>query len=367
MKLFVEKSKFEYELRLFQGVFERKTIMEILQNLKITAFANGVIEMVATDLEISLKSNISARVDEPGTFTVNGRDLYELVSRMDDQIVEIYEDNDLQVTVANENKTSKYKLLGLQSADYPELPSGDFSNGLKLPLKTVQGMIERCSYVITPELKYNVPGALLLFNFKKLEMAATDGHRLAYVVVDWDNDLNEASDFIVSRKALQELMRIGSEGDIEFAYDANNLFFRHHNRTISSRVIDQRFPNYKAVIPERSEFKALIKKEELLRTLRRIMVIKTRNNGVFFRFEKNKLILERSTPEKGDGYDELIIDYSGKPFNIGLNGNFILDFLTHIESEEFQIGLNDAESALTLKPLAENGYHLIYIVMPLNI
>lgn len=367
MKLFVEKSKFESELKLFQGVFEKKTIMEILQNIKITAFANGIMEMVATDLEIGLKSTISARVEEPGSFTVNGRDLYELVSRMDDEIVEIFEGNDLQVTVANESKKSKYKLLGLQSSDYPELPSGDFANGVKLPLRTVQGMIERCSYVIAPELKFNVPGALLSFNLNKLEMAATDGHRLAYVVIDRENELVDTSDFIVSRKALTELLRIGSDGEIEFAFDANNLFFRHHHRTISSRVIDQRFPNYKAVIPERTEFKAIVKTEELLKTLRRILVFKTRNNGVFFRFEKNKLILERSTPEKGEGYDELPIEYDGDPFIVGLNGLFVMDFLNHIDSESFLIGINDAESALLFKPLAENGFHLIYIVMPLNI
>ncbi len=58
---------------------------------------------------------------------------------------------------------------------------------------------------------------------------------------------------------------------------------------LSSRIIDQKFPNYKTVIPESTENEAVIESNELNITLKRILIFKSRNNGVIFKFEKGKL------------------------------------------------------------------------------
>jgi DNA polymerase-3 subunit beta len=367
MKIIVEKAKLENELRLFQGIFEKKAIMEILQNIKLAAMNGGVLELVATDLEIGLITNLQVEVKGTGSFTVNGKDLYDLVSKMPDGMIEISEDNDLQVVITNEKKTCKYKMLGLQSADYPELPTNDMSGAVSLPLADLQAMINNCYYVISPELKFNLGGALMSISRNKLEMAATDGHRLSYTFFAADTGVGEPVEYILSRKTLLEVLKIGNAGEVEFAFDNNNLFFKHKNRVLCSRIVDQKFPNYKTVIPDKTEHTAVVKTEELLQTLRRILIFKTRNNGVMFKFSKNKLVLERTTPEKGEGYDEIPVEFAGKPVSVGFNGNFILDFLTHIDAETIAVGMNDSESSFQFKPLNGSGSHFIYIVMPLNI
>jgi DNA polymerase-3 subunit beta len=367
MKIFVEKSSFANELKLFQGIFEKKTLMDILQNIKVTALENGVLELVATDLEIGLSTSIEVDVKEPGTFTVNGKDFYDLMSRMPEGTVEISENNDLQIIISNQTKTSKYKLLGLQSSDYPQLPFSDFSDPIIISMKKLSSMINKNYYIISPEMKFNLGGALLNIYENKVEMAATDGHRLSYSNYDYDTSVSETLAFIISRKTLLELLKLCDDGDLEFMHDKNNLFFKHKNRILSSRIIDQKFPNYKAVIPEKTEFQAVLSTEELLNTLRRILVFKTRNNGVVFRFQENKLILERTTPEKGEAHDEIDIKYSGKSCDVAFNGNFIIDFLTHIESADIQIGINDSESSFIFKPRDKLEVNYIYVVMPLNI
>ncbi len=367
MKISVEKSYFSNELKLFQGIFEKKTLMDILQNIKITAAENGILELLATDLEIGLTSTIKVDVEEPGSFTVDGKDFYDLISRMPEGIVEISESNDLQILITNETRTSKYKLLGLQSSDYPQLPVSDFSTSIKLSLKPLKSMINKNYYIISPEMKFNLGGALLSILENGFEMAATDGHRLSYSIYDDKLSVPEPLEFIVSRKTLLELIKIGDEGEIEFSYDKNNLFFKYKNKILSSRIIDQKFPNYKAVIPEKTEFAALIDSEELLSTLRRVLVFKTCNNGVVFKFSPDNLTLERTTPEKGEAHDELAIEYVGQSFEVAFNGNFIIDFLTHIESEKIEVGINDGESSFIFKPLQESELNYIYVVMPLNI
>jgi len=367
MKIFVEKSIFSNELKLFQGIFEKKTLMEILQNIKVTAFENGVLELTATDLEIGLQSSVKVDVREPGSVTVNGRDFYDLISRMPDGPVEISENNDLQIVINNATKTSKYKLMGMQSSEYPNLPESDFSQSIHLNSAKLQSMINKTYYIISPEMKFNLGGALLSLGSERWEMASTDGHRLAFCAVDESINTGESLEFIVSRKTLLELLKVGEDLDIDFAFDKNNLFFKAGNRVLSARIIDQKFPNYRAVIPESTRFKANLSTEALLTTLRRVLVFKTRNNGVFFRFDKGKLILERSTPEKGEAHEELEIEYSGDDIKAAFNGHFVLDFLTHVETDSIEIGMNDGENSFVFKPVSSQGIDFIYVVMPLNL
>jgi DNA polymerase-3 subunit beta len=377
MNIIVDKSYFTNELKLFQGIFEKKSLKDILENIKLTANQDGTLELVATDLEIGLLSTISVTVNEPGTFTVNGKDLYELISRMPEGLVEITENNDLQIFVTNERKTSKYKLLGLQSSDYPLLPQGDFSSPVNIPVKRLASIINKSYYIISPEMKFSLGGALMTISHHRLELAATDSHRLAYLYYDAEFDIpdtaeDETLSFIVSRKTLLELLKICEDGEIHFTYDKNNLFFKHKNRVLSSRIIDQKFPNYKAVIPDRTEIETTVNRDELLQVLRRILIFKTRNNGVVFSFNDNRLVLERTTPEKGEGHDEMDIRYNANAVKVAFNGNFIMDFLSHVETENIQINIIDQDSSFIFKPVIdpehqEEEVEFIYVVMPLNI
>jgi len=367
MNIFVEKSRFADELKLFQGIFEKKSLMEILQNIKIAALDNGNLELVATDLEIGLASVIPVDVREPGTFTVNGKDLYELISKMPEGILEISENNDLQIVVTNESKSSKYKLLGMQSSDYPQLPEVDFSSPIPIQVKNFTSMINKSYYIISPDMKFNLGGALLTILKDKVEMAATDGHRLAYIFYQNEIDLPTPIEVIVSRKTLLELLQICEDGELEFSHDKNNLFFRYKNRILSSRIIDQKFPNYKAVIPKETTYKVAVKTDELLQVLRRVLIFKTRNQGVYFKFSDKKLIVERTTPEKGEAHDEIDIDPIAKEIIVAFNGNFILDFLCHVESDKIEICIKDQESSFVFKPLKDTETDFTYVVMPLNI
>ncbi len=368
MRIFVEKNFFSNELKLFQGVFEKKTLIDILQNIKLTALDTGELELVATDLEIGLSSKIQVKVEEPGTFTVNGRDFYDLISKMPEGNIEISENNDLKISISNEKKTSKYKLMGLQSSDYPKLPVGYFEKPITLDVKKLAFVINRSYFIISPEMKFNLGGALLTISKDLIEMAATDGHRLSYTYFDYESENEEVESFIISRKSLLELLKIGDSGSIDFTYDKNNLFFRYQNRVLSSRIIDQKFPNYKTVIPDDTENKATINSNELIATLKRILIFKSRNNGVIFKFEKGKLVLERTSLEKGEAHDEIEIEYEGSPISVAFNANFILDFLSHINSEKINIKMNNTESSFVFEPSTPSKEgKFIYVVMPLNI
>jgi len=367
MKFFVEKDLFSNELKIFQGIFEKKSLIDILQNINFLLLDNGSLLMMATDLEIGLKSEILVDLIEPGTFTLNGKDLYDLISKMPDGLIELSENNDMQIHISNREKTCKYVLLGLQSSEYPDMPRASFNNPVNISLKIFSSFIMKNYYIISPEIKFNLGGALFKISDGMLEMVSTDGHRLSYTYYRSDINTDKEKEFIISRKTLLEINKFGETGQLLLDYDINNIFFKNNNHELSSRIIDQKFPNYKTVIPNETKFRASLKKDDLLSSLRRSLIFKTRNNGLFFSFTPSNLILERVTPDKGESREEVPINFNGPNMQVAFNGGFIIDFLTHCQCEEIEISMNDVESSFIFCPKIQEEVQYTYVVMPLNI
>ena len=198
-------------------------------------------------------------------------------------------------------------------------------------------------------------------------MVSTDGHRLSYTHFTLGSNFRIEKEFIISRKTLMEINKFGESGTLYLDFDNNNLFFKNGNHELSARIIDQKFPNYKSVIPNETHFTAVLKKEDLLSSLRRSLIFKTRNNGIYFKFTSSSLILERVTPEKGESRDEVPIHFNGPDMDVAFNGGYIIDFLNHCHCEEIEIAMNDSESSYIFRPKIQEDVNYTYVVMPLNL
>src|SRR5688500_19730363 len=78
MELVVKKNDLLRELQLFQGIVERKNTIPILANVLMEA-RGSEIRMLATDLEVALRSRCDAAVEKGGTLTLPAKKLYEIV------------------------------------------------------------------------------------------------------------------------------------------------------------------------------------------------------------------------------------------------------------------------------------------------
>src|SRR5215218_10386377 len=91
MELVVRKTDLLRELQLFQGIVERKNTIPILANVLLEA--NGTeVKMLATDLEVGLRSKCPATVGKSGSLTLPAKKLYEIAKALPDTEVRIEED-----------------------------------------------------------------------------------------------------------------------------------------------------------------------------------------------------------------------------------------------------------------------------------
>lgn len=366
MKFSVAKEKILDELQLLQGIVEKRNTMPILANILMQVSSDRV-ELTGTDLEVGLKTHFEVKAEEPGAVTVSGKKIFEIVKSLpDQQIVTFKENEDLMMEISSGK--SEFKVLCLPKEDFPLVPEAKFDKRIVLPFSAIKDMIERVYYAIAQEQRYYLNGALLVLKKNSVELVSTDGHRLSYTSAFVENLAPDSEiRVIVAKKTLGELRKMSDE-NVDFDLDENNLFFRVGNRTLISRIIESKFPNFEAVIPKDNPHILHVSREEFTQAIRRVALLSTeRSKGIKFNIEKNLLKLFSSNPEIGEARDNIEVDYKGPELEVGFNSLYLLDFLLSVPAERIRFELKDENSAAVMKPDLDEDIKYTYILMPMKI
>ena len=356
MDLTVARGDLQKELQLCQGIVEKRSTIPILSNVLMKA-ADGRLQIAATDLDVTILSSCAARVSTPGGVTVEAKRLFDVVRSLPEEDVHIaVQDNN---AVQIESGTAKFRLLGLPAEDYPTLPTVNMSEGFSIPLDELKTMVGKVKFAIThEETRFQLNGALLKVLPNKLEMVATDGHRMA--LINFPSSITGAKGkkgndltILIPRKALDEILRLesGEDGMVRFGVSENQLFFEAGERRLLARMIDVNFPNYMEVIARDNDRRVMVDRERLLSTIKRIsLVANERTRAVRFDFSPGKLTVSSTNPELGDARETVPIDYAGQPFFVGLNAAYVVDFLSATDTPTVSLDLKDENSQCIGRP-----------------
>src|SRR5256885_1793132 len=232
MELTVAKADLQKELQLCQGVVEKRSTIPILSNVLLKT-ADGSLQIAATDLDVTILSSCPAKIITPGGVTIEAKRLFDIIRSLPDEDVHVTMQENNQMLI--ESGTAKFRLLGLPAEDYPTLPTVDVGESYTIPLDELKTMVAKVKFAIThEETRFQLNGALLKIQPSKLEMVATDGHRMALINFPQGpggNGKGTKSDdltILVPRKALEEILRLESgdeEGNVRFGVSENHLFF----------------------------------------------------------------------------------------------------------------------------------------------
>jgi len=372
MELVVGKNQLLRELQLFQGIVERKNTIPILANVLIEAKGNEV-RMLATDLEVALRSRCDAAVSKGGSLTLPAKKLYEIVKALPETDVRIQEDKN-GVKVAADKFDSRMQTLPRE--DFPSLPETTGAASATLPREALREMVAKTQFAITGEdTRYFLNGALFVLRSDSMSLVATDGHRLALVTVkregaDQAVKAGEEVKVILPKKTLLELGKLLSEADADIRYERgeNHLFFAVGDRVLISRMIDGQFPAYERVIPKGNDKDIEFERERLTNAVKRVALLSNeRSRAVKFEIDKGKVDVTSSSSEFGEAREQLTVEYQGAPLAISFNAQYVLDFLNVADTDVVSLSLKDEVSQAVMKPVGAQGYDYTYVIMPMRI
>jgi len=368
MKFTITRDNLQQGLAAVGASIPTRTTLPVLSNILLRADADGV-ELSGTDLDIAVSIRVPADVEESGSLTVPARKLQELTRALPEQPVRIVTRGDrFELTCGR----ASFRLNGQSADDFPTFPAVDFEGSWTIVGGVLQKMIRHTSFAVsTEESRPILNGILWQLGDSDLRMVATNGHRLARIIVPSMNEGSPAVDLIVPPKALQQVERLfEAEEEIEVARSENHLGFRSNGTEIYTRLIEGPYPNYEQVIP-RDNDKAVVADRELLSAaLRRMAVVASaQTHRVRLSFGGPLLRLSVETSDLGDAHEELEVSYEGEALEIGFNANYLLEVLRFIPTDEIRMTFRSPERAAIIGPAEETGddADYLYLVMPLRL
>jgi DNA polymerase-3 subunit beta len=368
MELKLQKNLVLQELSILQGVIEHRTTIPILSCI-LTEIAAGKARMVATDLDMTIMTSCPATTEGEGRLALESKVFQDLVRNLPEDEFTITEHGD-DVEITSGRFLSRMSLK--DPSEYPTLPDVPPVGDYVLPLDLFQLMISRVAFAITKDdPKFQLNGALVKLVPGQIEIAATDGHRLAMVRAPGPEEPAPFEQQLFPRKLLAEIERFVGDEQVHLSAGDNHLGFQIGERTLISRIVELRFPQYERVVVRDHPIRARVERRELLASLRRVsLMAHEKARGVRFSFETSgELTLTSIGYDRGSAEETISITYQGnESVAINLNAAYMIDMLQVLECPLVELQLRDPGSQCVIVPVDDDPRleEYIYVLMPIR-
>jgi DNA polymerase-3 subunit beta len=344
-----------------RGVSSRPGI-PALTGVLIEAADGGELTLITTDLEVSARLTISVQVSESGIALVPARLLGDTVKSLSNAPVE-FETDQSQVTIRCAAYEGTLRLLPAE--DFPGLqePSGTTVTAEAAAFAEAVGQVGRGAS--RDEARPVLTGVLLEVSREGVVMVATDSYRLA--VRDLVATASGEAKAIVPERAMSEAGRAASadeKASVEIFVDESQVSFKIGTLTLTSRLIEGEFPNYRQLLPEATESRLTVSRQQLLDAVRRVGLLARDTTPVRMEFNALGVKLSSSSPDLGQAVETVEARYEGEDLTVAFNPQYLADGLTAATGETVRLDVRDG-----LKPgvVHGEGDEFTYLVMPVRL
>lgn len=369
MEIRLNRNDFLTELAPMQGIVERKTTIPVLSHILLNAEGDRL-SLSATDLDVSLTSSVTGDVIEDGAVAIPAKKFMEIIRALVGDEVHLVEEEPQWLTI--KAGRSRFKIHGMKPEDFPSLPSVDEEFAIEIPFDRVRAMISRVLFAVSAdESRFQLNGALLKLKDGSVEMVATDGYRLALVETALAGDSHE-DQVLVPRKALQELLRFEGGDTLGYRRGEHHLSFRLGRRELICRILEGTFPDYERVIARDNDKDVVFDRKQLSDAVRRVALLTgDRQRAVKLEVNAGVLSLSTANPDLGEAVEEVPCDYDGPDFRLGVNPDFLDDFLGAVDTPEVRFEMKDENTQAVGFPVredgGEDGERYLCVIMPMRI
>jgi len=346
MKFTISREVLLQPLSQVIGVVERRQTLPVLANFLLSA-RDGKLTVTGTDMEVELISSVPADITQDGEITVPARKLVDIIKALPDGANIKFSINDDKATLTAGR--SRFTLSTLPASEFPATDQVETLESIPVTEAMLKRMMDKTSFAMAnQDVRYYLNGLLFDFTGQQLRAIATDGHRLAVCDLESSIDISADRQLIVPRKGVLELSRMLSVSDDEviLAIGRNHIRLVKGNTTFTSKLIDGRFPDYKAVIPAGADKQMLVDKGTFIHALQRAAILSNEKyKGVRLEAAGTAIKIIAHNPQHEEAVEDIEAELNFDRLAVGFNVTYLLDALMAIDTEQVSLELKDANSS----------------------
>ena len=366
MKFFCDTKALCDAINIVSKAVAVKSPIPHLEGILINA-KGGTLTLIGNNLEISIKTSISANVSEEGSIVLNSKMFSDIIRKLPQDVCEIStnEKNNVSITCKN----ADYKIVGLNSDEFPQPPQIAKKSAIKLTSEKLREIIGKTLFAVSMDNARKIlTGSLYEIENNVLTVVAVDGYRLALTKMELDENIEDAK-FIIPGKTQSEISKIisgSNEENIVISFSDNYALIEGEGITITSRLIEGEFFSYKNTIPTESKYVVKTDCRDFSKSIERVepIIDEVSKNCVRFKFGDGKIAVSCETV-LGKVNDNVECDYYGEAIEIGFNYKYLHDAVSRCDCDEIELKMNSPFNPLIVS-CPEND-DLLYMVLPVRI
>ena len=367
MKFTTNRETLLRPLQLVTGVVERRQTLPILANLLVVAEGDRL-SLTGTDLEVELVAvETGVTIAAEGQISIPARKLADIWRSLPEGAqVTVETDGDRAIIRSGR---SRFALATLPADDFPKVGSGPGDVELQLPQGQLRRLLDQVGFSMAQQdVRYFLNGMLLEVTRDHTRTVATDGHRLALCTLMEGAGDGERIQVIVPRKGVLELGRLLSDGDepATLQLGSNHLRVSLGAYTMTTKLVDGKFPDYEKVIPRRAGETVIGDRDSLRQAFNRASILSNEKyRGVRLILDKDQLTIQANNPEQEEAEEVVAVSYAGDRMEIGFNVSYLQDVLNVLGTDQIHFSVADANSSALIEGAGVDG--AVYVVMPMRL
>jgi DNA polymerase-3 subunit beta len=370
MKFIVNTNQLLNKLLGVSGTIVSKPVIPILDHF-LFDIKDGKLTITATDLETSMSTSLDVQSDENVQIAIPSKMCTDMLKALPNQPVTFTIDADTY-SIELKSEFGRYKLIGQNGDDFPKVPESTLENSFNMKAGALSSSIAQSIFASgNDELRLSLTGVYVQLFKDNAVFVATDANRLVKVERS-DVKPGVESSFILPKKALNLLKSTLPQDDSECHIDFNdsNAFFTFGDISLICRLIDERYPDYRAVIPTDNPNKLTVNRTDFLNSVKRISIFGNKTtNQINIKITGSEITLSAEDIDmSNEAVERLGCDYAGEDMEIGFNSKLLIEMLQNITTADIVIELSTPNRAGIILPSQNiDDEQLLMLIMPMMI
>lgn len=368
MKFIAPSNELLQHLLTVNGAIISKPIIPILENF-LFEIRDGKLTIFSTDLDTSMTTDMQVEAKDGIRVAVPSKMVIDILRSLPDQPVTFnVDENSYGIEVINNN--GRYKMAGLNGSDFPTLPEKSGEGSFTVPANVLLRAISKTLFATgNDELRLNLTGLFVEMKEDYVNFVATDANKLVRFT---RKDLKPGVEhsFIIPKKPLNLLKTALPNDDTPVTVDYNrtNVFFTFGHTQLIARLLDEKYPDYNAVIPNNNTNTLTISRSDFLSSINRISIFASKTtHQIRLKITGSELQISAEDIEMANEAQERInCEYEGEDMEIGFNARFLKDMLATLDGEQVQMKLSAPNRAGLIVPTDnEPNEDITMLIMPM--
>lgn len=356
-----------------QKAVSAKSIMPILECVKIDADASGALVVTGNNLDLCIEYSSACNVSEGGSIAISSKIFGEIIRRIPDDEVTVTVNEENNVTTIKCAK-SEFNIQGLSAGEYPAVPAINEVYRLSMKQETLKKMIRKTIFAVSVNeaRKPVLTGALFEVDTGVLSVVSSDGYRLALIKETVDASL-EKKKFIIPGLTLRELLKVLKDGDetVDIVVSDRHVLFDFGAYKVVTRLLEGEFINYAPILSTPNSIYVKVDTRSLSESLERASLLI--NDDMTAKAEKVPVRLNIALDQievtcitgKGKVHDVVEAEVRGDDIEIGFNYRYLLEALKACEEEEVKMEFSNPRSSCFIRSLEGDSY--TYMILPVRL